>query len=152
MNLGLFLLVTGLALFGASFSTERPGETELMPVTGSIMDVRRAERTYKSIKVLTHYNIDMRTHEGRLLTVRLPRAQINGRDLRRLVGQPAEGLRSKSNYLWALKSGEKDVLTYQRAMKTATTENNELTGLGASLIVFGLMFLVSALWRGRAWV
>ena len=149
MKAGLVLAAIGGFLIFAGLSNDLPSKDDLTSIDGEVADVRTVMQEVKGIDYIARYEIDIRRDDGNIVKVDLPSVRVRASDTQGLVGKRLSGKIGKLNNFWVLKVGERQLMTYERSLKLATSDDRSLTKMGSGLAPFGIALMAFGYWWTR---
>lgn len=112
-------LVVGIGMLGYSVFTGPPSRASLQTAEGTITEASRVTRTSRRTRTTSvYFEMTLRQANGAAeLKLRIPNTEIAETDVRSLIGRPVRAEFDSEQDIYVLRSGAREVLTYENTLE-----------------------------------
>lgn len=142
-----FLLGLGWAAL-AYFETI-PERSALKTIAGQVETVTRIDTRYDAF-FPRRYDLALKTDDGRAITAKLDQSLLGARETLALHKKPVVLQMTSANWIMAINSGGRDILTYDRSRRHWEDDIRFRLQFGLGAALLGLLLGAVHVWKSRA--
>lgn len=142
--LGALGLVVGFGMFGYSVITGPPTRASLQTVEGTISEASRVtRRSRRTGSTNSYFEMTLKPVAGAAdLKLRVPTIEMAEPDVRSLIGRPVRAEFDSEQDVYVLRSGNREVLTFENTMERRKLSFRQYYVDGIALVIGGSVLLV----------
>ena len=143
-------LAVGVGMLGYSVLSGPPARASLQTAEGTISEASRVSRTNRRTRTTSvYFELTLRPTNGAAeMKLRIPSLEIGETEVRSLIGRPVRAEFDSEQDVYVLRSGNRDVMTYENTLERRQMSFRQYYVDGIALVIGSSLLLLLGFFLG----